>query len=111
MSDWKRKELKEKKRKAYRESRISSDHELTGTRHRQPHREKDIKLSWERDSSGKYHVTPSSVPVGGGINISDEDWAEIWRDKSKTPRGHRILSMEEAAETEFPFPPEPDLRR
>lgn len=26
-----------------------------------------------------------------------------------TFRGHKILSMEEAAKTEFPFPPEPDL--
>ena len=28
-----------------------------------------------------------------------------------TSRGHKILSMEEAAETDFPFPPESDLRR
>lgn len=26
-----------------------------------------------------------------------------------TSRGHKILSMEEAAETDFPFPPESDL--
>jgi len=86
MSDWKRRELKEKKRREYRDSRISGDHELSGTRHRQPHRGKDIKLNWQRDASGKYHVTPSSVPVGGGIDISDEDWDEIWRDKSDERR-------------------------
>lgn len=86
MSDWKRREIKEKKRREYRESRISSDHELTGTRHRQPHRGKDISLNWQQDKSGKYHVTPSAIPVGGGIDISDDDWSEIWRDKSDEER-------------------------
>jgi len=81
MSDWKRKELKEKKRREYRESRISPDHELSGTRHRQPHREKDIALNWSRDKNGTYHVSPSSVPVGGGIDISDEDYDIIWAPK------------------------------
>ena len=28
-----------------------------------------------------------------------------------TSRGHKILSMEEASETDFSFPPESDLRR
>ncbi len=116
MSDWKRREIKEKKRREYRDSRISGDHELTGTRHRQPHRDQDIRLSWNQDKSGKYHVTPSSVPVGGGINISEEDWDEIFRDKSgdiqvlDAPplwKGKRPLSDEEAARTDFPYPREP----
>ena len=85
MSDWKRKEIKEKKRRAYRESRISQDHELTGTRHRQPHREKDVALNWKVGKDGTYHVTPSSIKIGGGINISDDDWDEIFRDKRMDP--------------------------
>ncbi len=40
--------------------------------------------------TGGEHVLPSQRPT-------------------HTPRGHKILSMEEAAKTEFPFSPEPDL--
>ena len=78
---WVRKEKARKRREAQEARRISSDHELTGERHRQPHRDKDIPLEWKYEN-GSFHVSPVRIVTGGGLNISDEDWEEIWRDKS-----------------------------
>jgi hypothetical protein len=83
MSDWKRKELRDKKRRERDKKRISSEHELSGVRHKQPHRDKDISLDWHDSGDGVLHVTPNSIKIGGGIRISDEDWEEIFRDKDE----------------------------
>lgn len=81
---WVKKEKWKKRREAQERQRISSDHELTGTRHRQPHRDKDIPVRWRYEkSTGTYHVEPTRITTGGRLNISDADWEEIWRDKSE----------------------------
>jgi len=78
-----------KRREAREATRISSDNELSGVRHRQPHRDKGMNVSWSEGPDGALHVTPTSIPVAtvSGYNISDEDWAEIWRDKSEDEDG------------------------
>lgn len=80
MKNWQKKELRDKKRREYRESRISSDHELSGAKHREPRRDKDIPLKWSEGNDGKLHVEPSRVAVGPrpGFRIDADDWIRIF---------------------------------
>jgi hypothetical protein len=82
---WVRKEKWRKRREAREATRISSDHELSGVRHRQPHRDKGMNVSWSEGPDGALHVRPTSIPVATvrGYAVSQEDWDAIFTPKSK----------------------------
>ena len=84
MKNWKQKELKDKKRKEFLDTRISSDHNMLGEKEKETKRDKDIALNWKVDSDGTYHVTPSSTQVPPvGINVTQEDWDAIFPPRRK----------------------------
>jgi len=86
MKDWQSKELKDKKRKAFRDTRISSDHNLLGEKEKEVKRDRDIALNWKVDSDGTYHVTPSSIKVPPmGFNVTQEHWDSIFCKSTDDP--------------------------